>query len=66
MGNVVVQMLQWGSHGQLYQCLLLYIVSHGFAVDDTKIHVNMGSLEYVWLDHALLPRDAQTGFRLAG
>lgn len=72
-GNVVVQMLQWGSRGQLYQCPLLYILSHGFAVDDTKHvsstcvmwHVNVGPLEYVWLDRVLLPRDAKTGFRLA-
>lgn len=55
----------WGTHGQVYQCLLLYILSHGSAVDDTKVHVNVGPLENVWLDYAPLPRDAKTGFRLA-
>lgn len=29
----------------MYQCLLLYILSHGFAVDDNKIHVTVGPLE---------------------
>lgn len=55
----------WGTHGQVYQCLLLYILSHGSAVDDTKVHVNVGPLENVWLDYAPLPRDSKTGFRLA-
>lgn len=55
----------WGAHGQLYQRLLLCILSHGVAVDDTKINVKVGPLKNAWLDDVLLPRDAKTVFRLA-
>lgn len=57
----MVQML----HGEpMGNCIDVFL-SHGFAVDDTKINANVGPLENAWLDDALLPRDAKTVFRLA-
>lgn len=49
----------------MYHCLLLYILSHGFAVDDTKIHMNVGLLEDIWLHYALFLSDAKAGSQLA-